>query len=80
MSVPASGRRAFNTALAVNYTIQVSTVSTFKTFLVNVKVSAITYVPTITLPGNKVLYWRVMATGAAGSSPWSSIFHFTTAP
>ncbi len=65
---------------ATSYTIQVSTSSTFGTFLINVKIGSTTYISTVTLPGNKVLYWRVMATGAVGSSPWSSVFHFTTVP
>jgi alpha-tubulin suppressor-like RCC1 family protein len=65
---------------ATSYTIEVSTSSTFGTMAINVKVSGKTYVPTITLLGNKVYYWRVMATGAVGSSPWSSVFHFSTAP
>ena len=65
---------------ATTYTIQVSTVSNFSTMLINVKVSGKTYIPTITLLGNKVYYWRVMATGAVGSSAWSSVFKFTTTP
>jgi len=65
---------------ATSYTIEVSTSSSFSTLLINVKVGSTTYIPTITLPGNKVLYWRVMATGAVGSSAWSSVFNFTTTP
>jgi CSLREA domain-containing protein len=65
---------------ATSYTIEVSTSSTFSTMVINVKVSAASYTSTITLLGNKVYYWRVMATGVVGSSPWSSVFHFTTTP
>jgi hypothetical protein len=65
---------------ATTYTIQVSTSSTFGTMVINITVSAKSYTSTITLLGNKVYYWRVMAKGAVGSSPWSSVFHFTTAP
>jgi hypothetical protein len=65
---------------ATTYTIEVSTSSTFSTLLINVKVGSTTYIPTVTLPGNKKLYWRVMSTGAVGSSAWSSVFHFTTTP
>jgi hypothetical protein len=65
---------------ATTYTIQVSTSSTFSTMVINVTLSGRTYTPTITLLGNKVYYWRVMATGPVGTSAWSSVFHFTTTP
>ena len=65
---------------ATSYTLQVSTSSTFSTFLVNIKIASTSYIPTKNLPSNRVLYWRVLAAGAVGSSNWSSIFMFTTTP
>ncbi len=62
---------------ATNYTIQVSTTSSFSTRLVNTTVSVLTYTPTVTLPKGIPLYWRVRANGANGPSLWSSVYQFT---
>ena len=64
---------------ASSYTIQVSTSSTFKTMLVNAKVTPLTYTPTINLPAGK-LYWRVQANGPSGGGLWSLVWSVTIKP
>ena len=56
---------------ASNYTIQVSKVSSFSTLLVNTTAPASAYTPTVNLPVNTTLYWRVRTNGANGPSNWS---------
>jgi len=65
---------------ATSYTIQIATSTSFGTFLVNVKVNNSTYTPTVNLPKNKNIFWRVRANGPNGPSNWSTTFRFTTPP
>jgi hypothetical protein len=64
---------------ASSYTIRISSTSAFSSTVVNSKASGTSYVPTIDLPLNKVLYWRVRAEGANGPSLWSAVWTFTSA-
>jgi hypothetical protein len=63
---------------ATAYALQVSTVSTFASTLLNTSVSASTYTASSDLPRSVVLYWRVSAKGN-NPSDWSTIFSFTSA-
>jgi hypothetical protein len=66
---------------AVNYIVQVSTVSTFATTVVNQSGVTNTYfdVPGGTLNWNTRYYWRVNAVGASGStSSWTTARYFRT--
>ncbi|MHB8107450.1 MAG: RHS repeat-associated core domain-containing protein [Candidatus Cryosericum sp.] len=58
-----------------SWTVQVSTVSTFATTLVNQSVTTPSFT-TPSLGSAPVYYWRVSATNAAGASPWSFIWSF----
>jgi len=66
---------------AVNYSIQISTVSTFATTVINQGGITTTY---FDVPGGKIgwntrYYWRVNAVGASGStSAWSASRYFNT--
>lgn len=62
---------------ATNYTIQVSTSSSFGTLLVNSTTVSSTYTPLKNLPAGRVIYWRVRANGANGPTDWVK-FQFTT--
>ncbi|HEX7607692.1 MAG TPA: lectin like domain-containing protein, partial [Candidatus Cryosericum sp.] len=64
---------------AASYTVQVSHSSTFGTTVLSQTTSA-TSLTTPTLAAATRHYWRVNATNAAGTSPWSSIRSFTTPP
>ncbi len=64
---------------ATSYTIQVALTSTFTTPLVNVAVTSSTYTQTVDLPPNKLLYWHVRSVGPSGTSPWSTLYRFTSA-
>ncbi|HEY6064329.1 MAG TPA: fibronectin type III domain-containing protein, partial [Chitinophagaceae bacterium] len=64
---------------ATSYTVQVSTSSTFASFIYNV--SGITAIST-SVPGlasSTRYYWRVNAANAGGTSGWSVTRSFTTA-
>lgn len=62
-----------------NYTIQVSTIDTFQTVLINASSAVTSFIPSTDLPVNTTLYWRVRAQGTNGTSAWSPTFSFTTA-
>jgi len=65
---------------AVNYSVQVSTVSTFATTVINQNGVTNTYldVPAGVLSWNTRYYWRVYAMGASGStSAWATAMYFT---
>ncbi|MDO9302828.1 MAG: hypothetical protein Q7T89_15685, partial [Anaerolineales bacterium] len=64
---------------ATGYTIQISTVNTFTSFVLNTPATGSTYTPVKDLPANKSLFWRVIANGANGPSLPSGFFKFTTA-
>jgi hypothetical protein len=61
---------------ASSYALQISTVFDFST-LVQVVTSS-TSQPITGLSINSIFYWRVAATNASGSSPWSNIWGFST--
>jgi hypothetical protein len=66
---------------ATGYTIQVSRNGAFTSLVVNKTVVSSTYTPTINLPANITLYWRVKANGANGPSLWSTpVWSFTVTP
>jgi beta-lactamase superfamily II metal-dependent hydrolase len=69
---------------ATGYTIQVSRNNTFTLLVVNATVTGLThswYTPTVNLPINIPLYWRVRANGINGPSLWSTpIWSFTVTP
>jgi Zn-dependent metalloprotease len=64
---------------ATGYTVQVSKVNTFATiaFTGSVLTPISQFTPTVDLPINSLLYWRVKANGA-NPSAWSDPFSFTT--
>jgi hypothetical protein len=62
---------------ATSYQLQVSTVSSFSSTVVNqTGIAATSY--TVNLNGNTSYYWRVNASNVAGTSSWSSARSFTT--
>jgi Zn-dependent metalloprotease len=61
------------------YTVQVSRNEAF-TLVVNTgNVTASTYTPTVDLPADTILWWRVQTKGANGPSAWTSAWKFHTA-
>ena len=90
LSSPANGATGLNltprlawssSTGAVNYSIQVSTVSTFATTVINQGRITTTYfdVPAGKLGWNTRYYWRVNAVGPSGStSAWSTSRYFNT--
>jgi hypothetical protein len=54
-----------------NYTIQISTASTFASTVVNATTTPSQYTTVIDLPKGVMLYWRVRANGANGPSLWA---------
>jgi len=67
---------------AAGYTIQVSRSNTFTPLVLTATtVGAVsTYTPTINLPANVQLFWRVRANSPNGPSLWSAIWSFTILP
>jgi len=65
---------------AESYKIQVSTDSLFSSTVYDSNGIIITefQIPNNGLNINTTYYWRVNATNVTGTSPWSSVFHFTT--
>jgi hypothetical protein len=66
---------------AVNYSVQVSTVSTFTTTVVNQSgvTNTYLYVSSGVLSRSTIYYWRVNAVGASGNvSDWSTARYFKT--
>ena len=65
---------------ATSYGLQVATESTFTNLVVNQTGIANTYydLPSGELNSNVRYYWRVNASNAAGTSAWSSYWHFRT--
>jgi Zn-dependent metalloprotease len=62
---------------ATSYTLQVSKEPDFSPLVLNKTVTVSTYLPTVNLPANTLLYWRVKANGTNGPSDWSQVFTFT---
>lgn len=65
------------TAGATNYHIQVSTSSSFTSFVVNDTTTALSRQLT-SLLNNATYFWRVGAMNASGSGDWSAVWSFTT--
>jgi hypothetical protein len=64
---------------AISYRIQVSTVPTFTSTIINAVVNVSQYtIPSGVLSYSSHFYWRVNATNIGGSSPWSTICSFNT--
>jgi Leucine-rich repeat (LRR) protein len=64
---------------ATSYTIQLSLYANFSSMVTSGKPTGTTYSPSISLPQNKIVYWRVRAEGANGPSLWSTPQSFTSA-
>jgi hypothetical protein len=64
---------------ASGYTLQVSSVATFASTVVNVTPGASQYTPSVDLPRGVTLYWRVRANGTNGPSAWSTPRSLTSA-
>ena len=65
---------------ATSYGLQVSTVSDFSTTVVNQSTITSTSYAVSGLPNSTTFYWRVNATNSGGTSDWSTVWSFTTAP
>ncbi len=66
---------------ATGYILQVSTLDTFSTKVINKSMAATTYTHTADLLANTTYYWRVRAKGAYGPGAWqTAVFQFTTTP
>ena len=63
---------------ANNYTLQVSTESSFSSFVVNKPGITSTSYPVDELAESTLYYWRVNAVNSYGTSDWSSVWSFTT--
>ena len=64
---------------AAGYTIQISRNNIFTSLAVTGSSSVSSFTPTVGLPANIPLYWRVMATGTNGPSAPSAMRSFTSA-
>ncbi|MCE1189353.1 MAG: T9SS type A sorting domain-containing protein [Ignavibacteria bacterium] len=89
LSTPANNATNQSTSLTLNwnastgaatYRVQLSTASDFSTTLVNDSTLTGTSKQISGLANNTKYYWRVNAKNAAGTSTWSSVWNFTTAP
>jgi hypothetical protein len=65
---------------ASGYILHVSTSPGFSTVVINMLVGSTSSIPTTSLAGDRVYYWRVRAVGPITSSDWSDVFMFTTKP
>jgi uncharacterized repeat protein (TIGR02543 family) len=63
---------------AASYQLQVSQNSAFSSLAVNQTTTASTYLPTVNLPANTLLYWRVRTKAGWVYGPWSPVWNFTT--
>jgi chitinase len=79
--IPANTTLRWNASTgAESYTLQVSTSLTFSTFILNQSGIVSASYSLNGLSANTTYYWRVSATNASGTSEWSSVGSFTTAP
>ncbi len=62
---------------AASYRLQVSTVQSFGSTLVDQSLSGTSFSPS-GMSANTTYYWRVNASNAGGSSVWSAVWSFTT--
>jgi hypothetical protein len=65
---------------AVTYRVQVSTISTFATTVVDDSTLAVGTKAITGLANSTTYYWQVNAKNAGGTSAWSTFFSFTTVP
>ena len=63
---------------AATYRVQVSTISTFASTVVDDATLTVGSKAVTGLANSTVYYWRATATGTAGTSAWSTVFNFTT--
>ena len=63
---------------AATYRVQVSTLSTFTTLVVDDSTLTTTTKAVTGLANSTMYFWRVNAKNTAGTAAWSSIFNFTT--
>ena len=63
---------------ATNYTFQLSTNSSFSSYLINTQVSGSSYQTSLELEYNTLYYWRVKANNNQQESEWSETYRFTT--
>ncbi len=63
---------------ATSYRLQVSTSATFASLQIYQSALTDTTFTPSTLSDNTTYYWRVSASDASGTSPWSSVWSFTT--
>ena len=64
---------------ATTYRVQIAAVSNFSTVAVDDStLTAGTKTLTLPLSGNATYYWRASASNTSGSSPWSTVFSFST--
>lgn len=89
LSTPANGATDLPTTVSLtwnavteasSYTLQVSTSSTFVSFVVNQTGLGTTSYTLSNLSNSTTYYWRVSATNAGGVSSWSTVWVFSTAP
>jgi len=88
MNFPRSGNTApttrplfdwANISGATSYTFQISTSPNFTMLVVNMNLSTSAYTPTLDLPRNTLLYWRVRGNGNKGPGNWSRTRNFYSA-
>ena len=65
---------------ASSYLLQVDDNSDFSSLTYSATVSGTSHVPTVDLPSNTHLYWRVQATNTCGTGVFATAFDFTTVP
>ena len=65
---------------ATSYEVQVSTQQNFATVEVDQNGISATSLQATGLSNSTTHYWRVRATNAGGTSPWSAVWQFTTEP
>jgi hypothetical protein len=63
-----------------NYVLEVADEPTFSSLLYTATVSGTSHVPSVDLPSNALLYWRVRSDNICGGGPDSAVFSFTTLP
>jgi hypothetical protein len=87
LSTPTNGATGLATSLtlswtavtgATTYAAQVSTISTFATTVSSQTGLSVTSAAVAGLAGGATYYWRADAGNTAGTSAWSSVWHFAT--
>ena len=79
MDISVSSTLSWNASTgAASYTLQVSTNSSFSSFVYNQSGLTSTSQQVSELSNSTTYYWRVSATNTYGTSSWSSVWNFTT--